>query len=128
MTKPTVKFKRLSGRQPVIVQILPALVRGGVERGTVEMAQAIQAAGGHALLGARHGAEPARVSFGRRPPRWQEAHGAEYDGAGLFDGTFYDGKRSIQLGLADELGEIETWLRNKYDKDDNLEIKHVKKL
>ena len=50
MTKPTVKFKRLSGRQPVIVQILPALVRGGVERGTVEMAQAIQAAGGHAVV------------------------------------------------------------------------------
>ena len=50
MTKQTVKFKRLSGRQPVIVQILPALVRGGVERGTVEMAQAIQAAGGHAVV------------------------------------------------------------------------------
>jgi len=50
MTKPTVKFKRLSGRKPVIVQILPALVRGGVERGTVEMAQAIQAAGGHAVV------------------------------------------------------------------------------
>ena len=50
MTKPTVKFKRLSYRQPVIVQILPALVRGGVERGTVEMAQAIQAAGGHAVV------------------------------------------------------------------------------
>ena len=50
MTKPTVKFKRLSGRKPVIVQILPALVRGGVERGTVEMVQAIQAAGGHAVV------------------------------------------------------------------------------
>ena len=50
MTKPIVKFKRLSGRQPVIVQILPALVRGGVERGTVEMARAIQAAGGHAVV------------------------------------------------------------------------------
>ena len=50
MTKPTVKFKRRSGRQPVIVQILPALVRGGVERGTVEMAHAIQAAGGYAVV------------------------------------------------------------------------------
>ena len=50
MTKPTVKFKRPSGRQPVIVQILPALVRGGVERGTVEIARAIQAAGGHAVV------------------------------------------------------------------------------
>ena len=50
MTKPTVKFKRLCGRQPVVVQILPALVRGGVERGTVDIAKAIQAAGGHALV------------------------------------------------------------------------------
>ena len=50
MTKPTVKFKRLSGRRPVIVQILPALVGGGVERGTVEMVHAIQAAGGHAVV------------------------------------------------------------------------------
>ena len=50
MTKPTIKFKRLSGRRPVIIQILPALVRGGVERGTVEIAQAIQAAGGHAVV------------------------------------------------------------------------------
>ena len=50
MTKPPVKFKRLSGRQPVIVQILPALVSGGVERGTVEIAQAVQAAGGHAVV------------------------------------------------------------------------------
>lgn len=50
MTKPTVKFKRLSGKQPVIAQILPDLVRGGVERGTIEIAQAIQGAGGHALV------------------------------------------------------------------------------
>ncbi len=50
MTKSTVKFKRPSGRQPVIVQILPALVSGGVERGTVEIARAIQAAGGHAVV------------------------------------------------------------------------------
>ena len=34
----------------MIVQILPTLVRGGVERGTVEMAQAIQTAGGNALV------------------------------------------------------------------------------
>jgi glycosyltransferase involved in cell wall biosynthesis len=50
MTKSTFKFKRTAGKQPVIVQILPALVRGGVERGTVEMAQAIQAAGGRAIV------------------------------------------------------------------------------
>jgi len=37
-------------KRPVIVQILPALDRGGVERGTVEMAQAIEKAGGHAVV------------------------------------------------------------------------------
>lgn len=36
--------------RPVIVQILPALVQGGVERGTVEMAQAIENAGGRAVV------------------------------------------------------------------------------
>ena len=50
MTKPQAKFKLASGKAPVIVQILPALVRGGVERGTVEMARAIQAAGGRAVV------------------------------------------------------------------------------
>ena len=82
MTKPTVKFKRLSGRQPVIIQILPALVRGGVERGTVEIAQAIQAAGGHAVVisnggplvryiercGGKHIALPMHV---KNPLRWR---------------------------------------------------------
>ena len=37
-------------KRPVIVQVLPALGRGGVERGTVEMAQAIQNAGGRAVV------------------------------------------------------------------------------
>ena len=50
MTKPQAKFKFASGKAPVVVQILPAMVRGGVERGTVEMAQAIQAAGGRAVV------------------------------------------------------------------------------
>ena len=36
--------------RPVIVQILPALERGGVERGTIEMAQAIEKAGGRAVV------------------------------------------------------------------------------
>ncbi len=81
MTKSTVKFKRPSGRQPVIVQILPALVRGGVERGTVEIAQAIQAAGGRAVVisdggplvrhiercGGKHIALPVNV---KNPLRW----------------------------------------------------------
>ena len=36
-----VKSHSQSGKGPVIVQVLPALVRGGVERGTIEMARAI---------------------------------------------------------------------------------------
>ena len=35
---------------PAIVQVLPQLVRGGVERGTLEMAQAIIDAGGRAIV------------------------------------------------------------------------------
>lgn len=37
-------------RQPVVVQILPALDLGGVERGTVEVAKAVIAAGGKAVV------------------------------------------------------------------------------
>ena len=42
------KSKKLSGK--TIVQILPALNHGGVERGTVEMAEAIINAGGRAVV------------------------------------------------------------------------------
>ena len=45
-----VKKHSHSGDGPVIVQILPELVRGGVERGTIEMAEAIIAAGGKAVV------------------------------------------------------------------------------
>ncbi|QNT79576.1 glycosyltransferase family 4 protein [Entomobacter blattae] len=41
---------RASFRQAVILQVLPALNGGGVERGTVEMAEAITKAGGKALV------------------------------------------------------------------------------
>jgi glycosyltransferase involved in cell wall biosynthesis len=44
------KSKTPSENRPVIVQVLPALERGGVERGTVEMAQAIENAGGRAVV------------------------------------------------------------------------------
>ena len=37
-------------KQPVVVQILPALNLGGVERGTIEMARAITDAGGKAVI------------------------------------------------------------------------------
>ena len=40
---------------PVILQVLPALGTGGVERGTVEMAEAIAAAGGVALVASAGG-------------------------------------------------------------------------
>jgi glycosyltransferase involved in cell wall biosynthesis len=45
-----VKTHSRDGNGPVIVQVLPALVRGGVERGTIEMAKAIIDAGGRAVV------------------------------------------------------------------------------
>ena len=43
-------LKRRGVAAPTIMQILPALVRGGVERGTLETAAAIQKHGGRAML------------------------------------------------------------------------------
>ncbi len=43
-------------RRPVILQVLPALETGGVERGTVDIAGAIAAAGGRALVASAGGA------------------------------------------------------------------------
>ncbi len=43
------------GRSPVVLQVLPSLVTGGVERGTIEMTQAIAAAGGTALVASAGG-------------------------------------------------------------------------
>ena len=48
-------LKQRQGNAPTIVQILPAMVRGGVERGTVEMADAIQKHGGRAIVISRGG-------------------------------------------------------------------------
>ena len=51
-------------RPPAILQVLPALVSGGVERGTVEIAEAIASAGFRALVASAGGplaAEVARV-------------------------------------------------------------------
>ena len=45
-----VKTHSRDGNAPVVVQVLPALVRGGVERGTIEMAKAIIDAGGRAVV------------------------------------------------------------------------------
>lgn len=43
------------GRQPVVLQVLPALVTGGVERGTVEVAQALVEAGWKAVVASTGG-------------------------------------------------------------------------
>lgn len=43
------------GRQPVVLQVLPALVTGGVERGTVEVAQALVEAGWKAVVASSGG-------------------------------------------------------------------------
>lgn len=43
------------GRQPVVLQVLPALVTGGVERGTVDMAAAIAEAGWTSLVASAGG-------------------------------------------------------------------------
>ena len=45
-----VKSHSRDANGPVVVQVLPALVRGGVERGTVEMAKAVTEAGGRAVV------------------------------------------------------------------------------
>ena len=48
-------------RKPTILQVLPSLDTGGVERGTVEMVQAITAAGGDALVASAGGRMVAQV-------------------------------------------------------------------
>ncbi len=51
----------VAGKRMVILQVLPALETGGVERGTVEMVQAIVAAGGTALVASAGGRMVAEV-------------------------------------------------------------------
>lgn len=63
---------------PVILQVLPALQSGGVERGTLEIARAIQQAGGLALVASsggqmalqlpRYGAEHITLPLGSKNP------------------------------------------------------------
>ena len=50
ITPKPVRLNRRGEPAPVIVQILPALVRGGVERGTVEMTEAIVKQGWRAVV------------------------------------------------------------------------------
>ena len=50
ITSKPVRLNRRGEPAPVIVQVLPALIRGGVERGTVEMIEAIVKHGGRAVV------------------------------------------------------------------------------
>ncbi len=43
------------GRPPTVLQVLPSLVTGGVERGTIEIAQALVAAGWQAVVASAGG-------------------------------------------------------------------------
>lgn len=52
---PTTPPPATSPRRPVVLQVLPALETGGVERGTVEMTAAITRAGGQALVASAGG-------------------------------------------------------------------------
>jgi len=49
------RFALAGGRRPTILQVLPALSVGGVERGTVDVAAAIVAAGGEAVVASSGG-------------------------------------------------------------------------
>ncbi|MCT6814244.1 MAG: lipopolysaccharide biosynthesis protein, partial [Bombella apis] len=50
-------------QKPVILQILPALGIGGLERGAIDMAEAISQAGGRALVAAESGALLSRLRY-----------------------------------------------------------------
>jgi glycosyltransferase involved in cell wall biosynthesis len=70
---------------PAVLQLVPALDQGGVERGTIDIAEAIVAAGGRALVAsrggrmetalARVGGELIRMEIGRKSPAaiWRNA-------------------------------------------------------
>ncbi|HTH17483.1 MAG TPA: glycosyl transferase, partial [Magnetospirillum sp.] len=47
--------RKPDGSAPVVLQVLPSLVTGGVERGTVEIAQALTAAGYKAVVASEGG-------------------------------------------------------------------------
>ncbi len=49
-------------KQPVILQVLPELRSGGVERGTIEMARAIKKAGGKPIVASEGGAMVAQLA------------------------------------------------------------------
>ena len=73
----TVEPRQESGR-PVILQVLPSLVTGGVERSAVDIAQAVQEAGGTAVVASeggpmevelqRHGATHVKLPLASKNP------------------------------------------------------------
>ncbi|MGE5504468.1 MAG: glycosyltransferase family 4 protein [Actinomycetota bacterium] len=75
---PTIQAAAGPGRQPVVLQVLPALVTGGVERGTVDMAAALAEAGWKAIVASaggpmvrellRAGAEHVTLPLDKRGP------------------------------------------------------------
>ena len=54
-------------RPPNVLQVLPALVTGGVERGTVDIAEAIVRAGGRALVASEGGPMVAELNRASQP-------------------------------------------------------------
>jgi glycosyltransferase involved in cell wall biosynthesis len=63
-TTPTIAEKPAKARRPVVLQVLPRLGAGGAERGTIDVAGAITAAGGTAIVASAGGSlvhELARV-------------------------------------------------------------------
>ncbi|MEM6902605.1 MAG: glycosyltransferase family 4 protein [Pseudomonadota bacterium] len=52
--QPEIPEPQGSGR-PVVLQVLPSLISGGVERGTIEVARALRAAGGTAIVASSGG-------------------------------------------------------------------------
>jgi glycosyltransferase involved in cell wall biosynthesis len=75
---PSILAAHAEGRPPSVLQVLPALVSGGVERGTVEVASALAAAGWHSYVASsggkmvheitRHGAKHITLPLASKNP------------------------------------------------------------
>ena len=75
---PSIVAEVATGRPPAVLQVLPSLVQGGVERGTVEIATALAAAGWRSLVAssggplarelARHGTEHIQLPLASKNP------------------------------------------------------------
>ena len=45
------------------------------------------------------------------------------EGDGLYDGSVYDGKRAVELGFADKVDTMSSWMESKYSENDTVEVK-----